>query len=114
MQLDEKHEHLNSTKLNLEEKRSQCIAAELRAKEVEEHYHTNTKHAHEKQVSQLKDELHLLKTQLKEIDRQAADERYMKNKKTLENDDLKQTTERLQNEIDDLNLQLSKVWSQYM
>lgn len=42
------------TKLNLEDRRAECVKAETRAQEVEEHYLNSTQRKHEREVNQLK------------------------------------------------------------
>lgn len=53
-QLDEKSEQYTTTKLNLEEKRAQCTDAELRARDIEDHYLNKTQLDHQREVSQLR------------------------------------------------------------
>ncbi|CAC5384912.1 unnamed protein product [Mytilus coruscus] len=107
-QLEQRGEQHNLTQITLDEKRSELLSVQTQLRELEDKYYNNTLQIQDKVANDLKDEIRLLRQNLKETEMTAEHDRYMKSKLTDDNANLVRENAVLTQQLGDLQKEVER------
>ncbi|VDI20514.1 uncharacterized protein LOC143054047 isoform X2 [Mytilus galloprovincialis] len=107
-QLEQRGEQHNLTQITLDEKRSELLSVQTQLRELEDKYYNNTLQIQDKVANDLKDEIRLLRQNLKETEMTAEHDRYMKSKLTDDNANLVRENALLTQQLGDLQKEVER------